>query len=129
LATNVRNGPVNRFLHQCVLFPNVDVTQTFVPDITHDLPKGIMPNLVQKIIHRSVRDHSVTHEMVNTNLQQACKDVCNRQTHLHIVVHNCQLQFKFFNLATSQNFVLLLLSKLMEGTSVGTSDSLAIDRE
>ena len=80
LEANAANGPVYGVLNRCPLLdlPYVDITQVFVPDIMHDLMEGVIPSLVQKVVHRSVHNNLVSLDLLNRNLERACKNLSDK---------------------------------------------------
>jgi len=80
LQAHTNNGSVYGVLHRCPFLDlsYFDVTQSFVPDLMHDLLEGIIPNLVQKVISKGLRDGIITIESLNSNLAVASRNIHDR---------------------------------------------------
>jgi len=75
LQSNAANGPVYGVLNRCPFLdlPYFDVTKAFVPDIMHDMLEGVIPHLMHKLLHKSVREKAVTIDVLNKRLDSVSK--------------------------------------------------------
>ena len=80
LQSSVANGPIYGVMHRCPLLDvsYFDVTTAFVPDIMHDILEGVIPQLLSMLIRRAVRERKVTLDVLNSRLEETCKNASDR---------------------------------------------------
>lgn len=77
LRASEANGPVYGVISKCPLLDlnYFDVSSVFAPDIMHDLLECVIPNVMLKIIQKTVRDKTVTLDMLNTRLRELSRGI------------------------------------------------------
>ena len=51
--------------------PNFDITKSFPRDIMHDIMEGVIPKVIQLVLHTFVKDNLINFDELNTNVQAA----------------------------------------------------------
>jgi hypothetical protein len=80
LNVSEANGPVYGVLHRCPLLDlhYFDVTSAFAPDIMHDMLEGVIPQVMLKLIQKTLRDKLVTIELLNARLEEVSRGISDR---------------------------------------------------